>query len=192
MGKRPWRPASLIRPVPPPLPDDRPFVPQLVPRAGKLTELLAVHQDVVGYNMHFIDKRTSPCKGHGVLCEGCTAGLSQRWEGFLGCVELSTRKVWLLKVTAGAWTNSPSLQQYNGRLRGMQVACSRIGSHNNSPLRVVVFPAQRTLELPQPWDRSLTLARMWGYTEIGDLRSSEQIDMQAALRMPLEEEGGTQ
>ena len=190
MANHHWRPASRIHPVPPPTPDKRPYVPQLVPRAGKLTELIAVHPAITWFTVHFLQKRTRPCLRSAALCDGCSQGLCQRWEGYLGAVELASHRVWVLKVTAGAWMNSESLQKADGNLRGMQLQCSRLGSSDNSALRIVAMPAQRTVTLPKPWDLMETLARLWGYESIGPLVREEVVNLEALERAEDHPEGG--
>ena len=190
MSKRPWRPSSLIRPVSPPTPDSRPYVPQLVPRAGKVTELLAVHLAVVWYHVHFLNKRTKPCAGNAILCDGCSQGLAQRWEGYLGAVGLADHRVWVLKVTAGAWINSDTLQANDGKLRGMQLRCSRLGKSDNSALRIEVFDAQRTVKLPPVWNINDTLARLWGYSHVGPIIPAEGINLGSISHHSEEQEGG--
>lgn len=190
MANRHWRPASRIGPVGPPQPDQRPYVPQLVPRAGKLTELIAVHPEINWYVVHFMSGRTRPCLGNAVLCDGCSQGLSKRWEGYLGAVQISSHRVWVLKVTAGAWLNSETLQKADGNLRGKQLTCSRLGCSDNSALRISVMEAQRAVKLPPVWNLTETLARLWGYSSIGPLTGAEGVNLDALERAQEQPEGG--
>lgn len=190
MGKPPFRPGYTIRPCQPPPPDHRLFVRQFIPPASHTTLMVAIHQHVLGYNVHFLDGRTVPCTGTPSTCEGCRRLIAPRWEGYLGIVLLPSRSVRVLKITVGAWRNCSAMSSRQGQLRGLEVQATRMGQRNNSPLRLRLAQGRPDIELPPPWPMQETLARLWGYSEIGDIEQAETVDLAEVDAAILREKGG--
>lgn len=177
MRDKRFRTGSMIRPVAPPPPDSRTFVRQFVPPAGSRSIMVAIHQHVLGYHVHFLEGRTVPCIGSPAFCEGCRRLQDPRWEGYIGVVLLPSRSVRTLKVTVGAYRHCPALEKRQGQLRGLEIVAERMGRTNNSPLRLHLAQPKNEIVLPPMWPMQETLARLWGYSQIGDIERSEQVQL---------------
>lgn len=171
MASKVWNAGQLVKPVPCPPAPVLPYIKQLVPKAGRVTKVVFVHPSVIGYLTHYIDRRTGPCLNSATFCEPCRSGVRQRWEGYAGVRCLGDGKIYILKVTGGAYRNCVELVSMAGQLRGLEFACTRMGNANNSPLRMRAVKHHIDTTLPAPFPLEKALARYWGYPEIAHIEN---------------------
>lgn len=149
----------------PPLPDPRPYLRLWTVKPGPSTEFLALTDRVLDFNVHYVNSRTLPCFHPSAYCEHCVKGSPTRWAGYLSVLPRHGRTPYALMIGASAYTSSPSLKASEGRLRGKQLTCTRLGKTNNAPLQVIV--SEPNIRFVGGWqeiavDLPASLARWWG------------------------------
>jgi hypothetical protein len=162
---------TLHAPCPPK--DIRPYVRTITAPEGGGGVFACLHNSIFSHMMHWIDGHSFPCRYRTLKCEACEAGHGSRWEGFIGVQNPNTTGVFILKITAGAYRNSPHLVDLDAQeqLRGKLLKCERMGEQRrrNAPARITVLNPNRVLRLPEPFDLAGALARSWGLTSLAQI-----------------------
>jgi len=162
-----------------PLPtrDPRPHYQLAKVPPGSPTEFIALSNSVIQLETHWVDGQTLPCTRRDGVCQHCGPKNMPRPTGYLAVLTRYGRKPEVLAVTKGGWTNSPTLQKFNGELRGLQLICRRLNSKTNGPLQIIAGTATISTfygaNLPDA-DLLGALARWWGMATIELVQDSDQ------------------
>lgn len=134
-------------------------------RPGGTYSFWIVSNRVYGYDVHYHNERTIPCMLPNAHCVCQREGLSVRWAGYLAVRAIPTTALYLIRITAGAFQNSPSLQAMDGKLRGHQIVLQRLGNAWTSPLQVAIVDPPESVKRPSKLPElnvTEALERIWG------------------------------
>jgi hypothetical protein len=162
-----------LAPVPPP-PGPRDEVRRL--KAGDEIHFCVLSRALWGVWTHWDGARSFPCHREKVKCQGCTAGVSARWKGYLHVFVTGERKDVFLELTPKSAELVQSQADDANDLRGISYSMSR-GKGDKARLRVIrIFGRLKGEDLPPEKDPAPVLIVLWqmparGFGALTDPRS---------------------
>lgn len=115
---------------------------------------------ITGNELHWWNGRSFPHLAND--CPACAAKRARVWKGYLACLELKTRKIFILEITPNCTEPLAAYKLTFGSLRGAQIKLERSATKINGRVTATVTPAALGgLELPQPPDVRNILRHMW-------------------------------
>lgn len=143
-------------------PDKKSFIPILSPKVGQKIMAVAISNEILGIDTHYIDNRTRPCVCMENRCEGCLKKLPLRWKAYLGVQDIASGKLGILELTVGAWLDCSELRSKQGKLRGRELLLQRIGKSRTGKVQLMVGRVREDLQLQKEFDVFGALATVWG------------------------------
>lgn len=124
--------------------------------------------DLVGCPTHFVNHRTVPCEAP-KPCQGCDAGSSRRWHGYVGLFNNATLEHVIFEMTGKASDPLKIYARLHNTLRACRIQAFRPSGHNNG--RVVIQVGQydeAKCRLPEPFNVMRVLCHIWNvdYCEV--------------------------
>lgn len=111
---------------------------------------------------HWWNKRTVPHVDPREACEPCRLGFQQpTWYGFILAVD-PKRKLWILRLSAGAIDSCPALEEEAGKLRGLQLTWWREVNGARGLQRVALRQLTNPPTIPPELPVWPVLLNIWG------------------------------
>lgn len=156
--------------------DPRPWLSRLKVVPDRTTTVLCLSAELLVFHLHYDGTRQVPCPLPLQRCKYHEQGSLARWEAFLAVLPVASIKPQIAGITRGSYEHSRSLQESNGRLRGMELVFKRIGKTVKSGLSVEVRPVETpSLRMRNPPSVNLiaALCRWWGISTIELVEAQE-------------------
>lgn len=164
--------------VPVPGPDPRPYVPHITLPSNRDTNLLALHQRVKGYLMHWLDGKHYPHIHDRSWCAGCQAGQTPRWTGYLGVLSVKTKNRYVLSIPAAAFREAGLFYEKSqtGCLAGTVFTGYRFGKmvSKNNPAVIEIVEQAVSFPRSNAFHLEAALARYWRRENLDDLREDAE------------------
>lgn len=144
---------------------DRPSTPIYRIKRGQSLQAVVISHDVLGANIHFL-RCTIPHIDPPDKCEGCQAGRTIRWEGYIAVWDPRSNAVGIVPLNPTAAETIDAYYEQHGTLKGAELHASRPSAKNNARVNVTLRRSDHAVNtLPQAPDIEKVLMHVWGLNE---------------------------
>jgi hypothetical protein len=140
-------------------------VPGITLPANRELSFLCLHDQVVGFMMHWFDSQSFPCCVDREWCAGCKAGQTPRWTGYTGVISLESRNRFIVRIPQAAFRESGIFKDKSDRnlLVGTVFTSWRFGARPTRTRPVVIDVLENNNSHPRvkPFNLLSALSRWW-------------------------------
>lgn len=140
-------------------------IPILAPKVGEPVEALILSDKVQPSWSHFRERVSYPCPRNTDVCPFNHGKNPPRWKGYLCGFDLKKRRRCLIELTSAAYSNTDTLRNKDGQLRGLVIRLARKDEFKESQVLATIRECrgtERELLKKKEWDLRACLLSMWG------------------------------